>query len=220
MSDNLHIERVAAEQGARGLNCGGRSDAMRLLAAVLSESVIGAGCLEDMGKRASLLAWRLVPSSPLVPDWVTITPWTYDLSVAQDCDEGTRQQVVELLTDNGRVAHSARLLGRRVSLLAYAFRPQCDPAIEDVLPSLARLGELWQLKASNQRSAPSAALKALMDDMIVRASARMHRGGAAFTPWFSKSREASAVFAEAQEGNTNRGGQHRRNLRKETSETL
>ena len=73
----------------------------------------------------------------------------------------------------------------------------------DKLPTLGKLGELWGLSAENKRSAPSAALKVLMDDLIVKASGRMHHG-AAFTPWFAKSRAASVVFAEAQEGNTNR----------------
>ena len=205
MSDNSQIERLTVEQGHRGINSGDRSDALRLLTAILNEAVIGAASLQEMGARASVMCRRLVPAVAMVPlsmDELLLS-YAWDIMVPSDIAEMDRELVVELVTDSGRALRSARDLGRRVSLLAYAFRPQCAAEVEDVLPTLGKLGELWGLSAENKRSAPSAALKVLMDDLIVKASGRMHHG-AAFTPWFAKSRAASVVFAEAQEGNTNR----------------
>jgi hypothetical protein len=90
-------------------------------------------------------------------------------------------------------------MGRRASLLAYAFNR--GPVVRAALPSFEKIGELWGLTAANKRSAVSAAMNALRAELV--RSAGMPAG---FRFWFEKSPEARAVYAEVQMGNTNRAG--------------
>ena len=145
VSDNSQIERLTVEQGHRGINSGDRSDALRLLTAILNEAVIGAASLQEMGARASVMCRRLVPAVAMVPlsmDELLLS-YAWDMMVPSDIAEMDRELVVELVTDSGRALRSARDLGRRVSLLAYAFRPQCAAEVEDVLPTLGSVDAVW-----------------------------------------------------------------------------
>lgn len=97
-----------------------------------------------------------------------------------------------------------RLIGRRLSLLAYAFNR--GPVIREALPSLESIGRLWQLTAQNKRSAVCAAMQKLRDEIRRGGWMCGHRDMRSFKFWFEKSPDAKAVYAAAQRGNRNRGG--------------
>ena len=99
MSDNSQIERLTVEQGHRGINSGDRSDALRLLTAILNEAVIGAASLQEMGARASVMCRRLVPAVAMVPlsmDELLLS-YAWDMMVPSDIAEMDRELVVELV---------------------------------------------------------------------------------------------------------------------------
>ena len=93
----------------------------------------------------------------------------------------------------------AERIGRRASLLAYAFNR--GPVVRDALPNFATIGGLWELTAANKRSAVSAAMNKLREEMV-----RTAQVPAGFRFWFEKSPEARVVYAAAQMGNANRSG--------------
>lgn len=118
---------------------------------------------------------------------------------------------------------SPRAMGRRVSLLAYAGNK--SPNVRAALPSMEVIGELWQLRADNKRSAVCAALGKIRDQ--VQAS----RDAAGIAPglvqfFFQKRPETVAKYAAVQMGNSNRqdgmhandDADHQRTARREAAE--
>jgi len=97
-----------------------------------------------------------------------------------------------------------RYLGRRLSLMAYAFNRGF--VILRVFPSMESIGDLWELSADNKRSAVCAALVKLKAEILRSGWLREHRTMRSFKFWFEKSAEAKANYAEAQLGNANRLG--------------
>lgn len=97
-----------------------------------------------------------------------------------------------------------RYLGRRLSLMAYAFNRGF--VILRVFPSMESIGDLWELSADNKRSAVCAALVKLKAEILRSGWLREHRSMRSFKFWFEKSEEAKANYAEAQLGNANRLG--------------
>lgn len=90
-------------------------------------------------------------------------------------------------------------LGRRVSLLAYALNR--GVIIRAVLNSFETIGEKWGLTAENKRSAVSAAMNAVREEMV--RTGHLPRD---FRFWFEKDAEARLVYAQVQAGNGNRAG--------------
>lgn len=90
-------------------------------------------------------------------------------------------------------------LGRRVSLLAYALNR--GVIVREVLESFEVMGEKWGLRAENKRSAVSAAMNGLREEMV--RTGHLPEG---FRFWFEKCAEARLVYAQAQLGNGNRAG--------------
>lgn len=88
-------------------------------------------------------------------------------------------------------------MGRRASLLAYALNR--GVIIREALESFAVIGELWELRAENKRSAVSAAMNELRAELV-----KHGRLPAGFRFWFEKEAGARAVYAQAQVGNGNR----------------
>jgi hypothetical protein len=95
-----------------------------------------------------------------------------------------------------------RYLGRRLSLMAYAFNR--GAVILRVFPSMESIGHLWGLSADNKRSAVCAALVKLKKEILRGGWMTKHRRLNSFQFWFEKSEEAKANYAEAQMGNGNR----------------
>lgn len=90
-------------------------------------------------------------------------------------------------------------IGRWFMLVAYALCP--NPLTKAVLRNVEHIGELWELKARNKRSAVSAAMR------VLKAELKRHwRFDEEFHFWFEKSAAAKAVYARVQEGNENRRG--------------
>ncbi len=88
-------------------------------------------------------------------------------------------------------------IGRWFMLVAYALCP--NPLTKAVLRNVEHIGELWELKARNKRSAVSAAMR------VLKAELKRHwRFDEEFHFWFEKSAAAKAVYARVQEGNCNR----------------
>lgn len=118
----------------------------------------------------------------------------FDRLMLPTCDTAVR--VCEFVSAE---TWTLRWLGRRVTLLAYAF--DRSPMMRAALPSMERIGALWGLSAENTRSAVCAA--------FVKVKAELLRAGMVkqrFHFWFEKSDEAKVIYAQAQEGNHNRLG--------------
>ena len=73
--------------------------------------------------------------------------------------------------------------------------------IHEVLPSFESIGVLWKLKAANKRSAVSAAMNKLREELVKHGQLP-----SSFRFWFEKSPDARVVYEQAQMGNENRAG--------------
>lgn len=90
-------------------------------------------------------------------------------------------------------------IGRRASLLAYGLNR--GVIIREVLPSFESIGLLWELAAENKRSAVSAAMNKLREELVKHG--QLPR---TFRFWFEKTAEARVSYAVAALGNQNRAG--------------
>lgn len=95
--------------------------------------------------------------------------------------------------------HSAWMLGRRASLLAYALNRSV--IIREALPCFEEIGRLWQLRARNKRSAVCAAMNRLREEIVKAGNLP-----ATFRFWFEKRADARVVYSQCQTGNDNRHG--------------
>lgn len=113
---------------------------------------------------------------------------------ATDADAQEIMAVFDLLI--GREEQAARI-GRRVSLIAYALTP--NVVVMKSLPNLGGIGKLWELTASNKRSAVCEAMNVLRAELV-----RWSRLPRQFRFWFEKQHEARMAYAAAAMGNHNR----------------
>jgi hypothetical protein len=211
------LEDIAAMRG-RIDDRGERSDRLRLFTALLSRAIEGRPPVAVVGMRAWNYMELLMPTMPS-------GAWKIDAGDRREMRLALRSEILEpLLADevdvNDRVAvvefvagreTTFERLGRRVILLAYCFAPQLTDTARAAFngregrPSLEALGEWFALRARNKRAAPSHAIKKLIDELLTRGAARMHRG-TPFVPWHAKSRAAVVEYQRVQLGNQNRVG--------------
>lgn len=174
------------------------SGADELLMALLGNAVCGAEGIEEMGLRAWVMCARLAADACPAPSAAERRQMR---EAAVVC--GGRLELPaanpEVMGDVARmvVGHcvTAWAIGRRVSLLAYAFCPHDD--VLAVLRSFDHIGVLWKLQADNKRSAVCAAMKKLKEDIFRRRAWRV-------ALWFEKRETTIRKYEAAQIGNTNR----------------
>lgn len=203
MSNEHHD--IAAQRAAE-LGYGGTADAAAtrdaLFACVTNNAFKGRPSLIESGLRILIMAGRCcVPVPPLERAETLLLR-----KIAVQCNGGLSlppsedaRRVFELIL--GAEVTPWRI-GRRASLLAYGLNRSV--IIHEVLPSFECIGELWKLKASNKRSAVSAAMNKLRAELVKNGQLP-----STFRFWFEKTAEARAVYEQAQIGNTNRGGHNR-----------
>ncbi len=205
-SGNEHYD-VAALDLSRVDGAGERSWRVVLFSQVLVACVWGRPCLEVMGLRLWVLCERLVPGSmPGTSAGMRKRLGAAMVGVDMQVEPGEtsmedRARLVELL-----VGHEVepRRLGRRVTLLGYAF--ERGEVMRAALPSFEKIGELWGLRARNKRSAVSAAMRELVRTMVERGQMRGPAGHGLTELWFAKKRVTRERYALAQVGNGNRSG--------------
>lgn len=199
---------IAALDSSRVDGAGERSARVTLFSQVLVACVVDACSLKEMGLRAWLLCERLMPGC-LPPTRaklrkelhvVSTLCWDYLHIGVADATFEDRGQVVEMITGG---LSEALALGRRVSLLAYAY--ERGPVVRAALPSFEAIGKLWGLRARNPRSAVCAAMQAVVRGVVEKSQLRdMHDEMGLTEFWFAKKRVTRRRCEVAQMGNTNR----------------
>jgi hypothetical protein len=205
MSNEWHD--IAALNTSRTDGAGERSARATLLSQILTGCVVGRPDLADMGWRAWWLCEAAAPGSlPRVNgrDRQQLRRVAREGAVmmrvqALDMPLTERQRVVEIVL-GGEVL--PRKLGRRVTLLAYAF--ERGDAVRAVLPSFESIGGLWGLTAKNQRSAVCAAMDKTVRQMVERGQLRQRHYERLSELWFAKKRVTRERCEKAQIGNHNR----------------
>ncbi len=204
---NEHYD-VAALDPSRVDGAGERSARVTLFSQVLVACVVDAACLREMGLRAWVLCERLMPgclpktSARLRKDLrsVALMCWEHLRVGPVDASMDEQAQVVEMVI--GGLGDPLGL-GRRVSLLAYAY--ERGPVVRAALPSFEAIGKLWGLRARNPRSAVCAAMQAVVRGVVEKSQLRdMHDEMGLTEFWFAKKRVTRRRCEVAQRGNTNR----------------
>lgn len=209
MSNNEWCD-IAALRASRVDGAGERSWRVGLFSQVLVACVWGRPALEIMGLRLWVLCERLVPGSMgrtngRLRRRLQGAMLGVDLEVEPgETSVEDRVRLVELLR-GGEV--EPRRLGRRVTLLGYAF--ERGETMRATLPSFEAIGELWGLRAENKRSAVSAAMRELVRWMVERGQLRQSEGHELTELWFAKKRATRGRYAAAQVGNGNRAKKNR-----------
>lgn len=205
-SGNEHYD-IAALDSSRVDGAGERSWRVVLFSQVLVACVWGRPCLEVMGLRLWVLCERLCPgvmprtnaarrrelAACMVGVDLRIEPGETSLE--------DRARLVEILV--GREVEPRRL-GRRVTLLGYAF--DRGEVMRATLPSFESIGELWGLRARNKRSAVCEGMKVIVRSMVERGQLRSAEAHELSELWFAKKRATRERYAAAQVGNKNRRG--------------
>lgn len=171
-----------------------------LFQAVVCNAFAGAPPLEESGLRVLIMAHRDI----FFPGFEMSRKELEAMrKVAVQCNGGLRvppvaepRPVYELIIGGET---SAWRIGRRASLLAYALSR--NVIVREALPSFERIGELWELQATNKRSAVCAAMNKLRGELV-----RCGQLPSGFRFWFEKSADARLVYEQAQIGNQNRHG--------------
>jgi hypothetical protein len=174
-----------------------------LFAQVTNNAFAGRPLLVRAGARIWLMGYSLGLKMPKL-DRAGMTLMRSHLRVdAADCllmaggvEMGQRIAVFEMLVGGETTLWR---MGRRASLLAYALNR--GVIIREALESFAVIGELWELRAENKRSAVSAAMNELRAELVKHG--RLPPG---FRFWFEKEAGARAVYSMVQRGNCNRAG--------------
>ena len=204
---NEHYD-VAALDPSRVDGAGERSARVTLFSQVLVACVVDALSLREMGLRAYVMCERLSPgclprtSVKLRKDLrlVATMCWDYLQIGVAEATADDRAQVVELVI--GGLGDPLGL-GRRVSLLAYAY--ERGPVVRAALPSFEAIGKLWGLRARNPRSAVCAAMQAVVRGVVEKSQLRDIHDEMGLTEfWFAKKRVTRRRCEVAQRGNTNR----------------
>lgn len=196
---------LAALRTNRTDGAGPRSGRVTLLSQVLVACVTGKPALPDMGVRALFLVSRItpgigvkLPQRDLRRVVVQAGSALHGVSLSEVSLQD-RQHVAELVL-GGEL--EPRRLGRRVSLLAYAF--ERGDGVRSVLPSFESIGALWGLKARNQRSAVCAAMDKTVRQMVEKGQLRHCEYEQMTELWFAKKRVTRERYHVAQMGNDNR----------------
>lgn len=184
---------------------GPRSGRVTLLSQMLVACVAGRPALPDMGIRALFLVSKISPGAQVKVGLrdlrrvcVQAGAALHGVGLAEVSLE-ERQHVAELLL-GGEL--EPRKVGRRVSLLAYAF--ERGDGVRSVLPSFESIGSLWGLKARNQRSAVCAAMDKTVRQMVEKGQLRKCEYEQMTELWFAKKRSTRDRYHAAQIGNENR----------------
>lgn len=206
-----YLDRLALDP-SRTDGAGERTFRLGLFTQILAACVHDTRCLEVMGLRLLVLCARVLPGSVMrVKASVRRQMQAAEGSAfqmmrvnADGVDLEERMRVAELLLGTG--AHGIQhpgSLGRRVTLLAYAF---CrEPEVRAALPSFEVIGrDIWRLRATNPRSAVCAAMKKAVTEMVARGQLREKDAQALTDMWWAKKKATKAKYARAQMGNTNR----------------
>lgn len=189
---HFNLDAVVAREPAR------ESGADELLMALLGNAVCGAEGIEEMGLRAWIMCARLSAESCPMPR-AADKKRMREAAIVCGGRLGLPAANPEVKGDVARMVMghcvTAWAIGRRVSLLAYAFCPHDE--VLAVLRSFEHIGVLWRLRADNKRSAVCAAMKKLKEDIFRH---RAWRVGL----WFEKRETTVRKYEAAQIGNTNR----------------
>jgi hypothetical protein len=196
---------LAALRSNRTDGAGPRSGRVTLLSQVLVACVTGRPALPDMGIRALYLVSRITPGvavdlgqRELRKVLIQSGSALHGLGLSEVSLQ-ERQHVAELVL-GGEM--EPRRVGRRVSLLAYAF--ERGDGVRSVLPSFEAIGALWGLKARNQRSAVCAAMDKTVRQMVEKGQLRHCEYEQMSELWFAKKRVTRERYHVAQMGNENR----------------
>jgi len=219
MSNEWHD--IAALNPSRTDGAGERSERMTLLSQILTGCVAGRPVLADMGWRAW---WLCENAAPGALPRVRAAQRTQLRRVAREGAGVLRVQALDMpLTERQRVVEivlggevQPLKLGRRVTLLAYAF--ERGDAVRSVLPSFESIGGLWGLTAKNQRSAVCAAMDKTVRQMVERGQLRQRHYEQLSELWFAKKRVTRERCEKAQMGNHNR--KHEEDLTTSAAEQL
>ena len=206
MSNEWHD--IAALNPSRTDGAGERSARATLLSQILTGCVVGRPALVDMGWRAVWLCGAASPGS--VPLMRAKGARQHLRRVMREAGGALRVQALDMpLPERQRVVElvlggesEARRLGRRVTLLAYAF--ERGDAVRAVLPSFESIGGLWGLTAKNQRSAVCAAMDKTVRQLVERGQLRQRQYERLSELWFAKKRVTRERCEKAQMGNHNR----------------
>jgi hypothetical protein len=196
---------LAALRTNRTDGAGPRSGRVTLLSQVLVACVTGRPALPDMGIRALFLIGRIVPGVQVDVGRRELRRVCLESGTALhgvglgEVSLEERQHVAELVLGGER---EPRRVGRRVSLLAYAF--ERGDGVRSVLPSFEAIGALWGLKARNQRSAVCAAMDKTVRQMVEKGQLRSCDYEQMTELWFAKKRVTRERYHAAQIGNENR----------------
>jgi|GEM_PF-4192054 len=203
MSNEHHdmAARRAAELGYGGTaDAGATRDA--LFACITNNAFKGRPSLIESGLRILIMAGRCCVPVPTLERAETMML----RKIAVQCNGGLSLPPSEDARRVFELIMGAEVLpwriGRRASLLAYGLNRSV--IIHEVLPSFESIGELWKLKAANKRSAVSAAMNKLREELVKHGQLP-----SSFRFWFEKSPDARVVYEQAQMGNENRGGHNR-----------
>lgn len=121
------------------------------------------------------------------------------LASGLDWEPVAGEQLLRLVTLRGWEAYD---VARRVLCLLYAVTP--DKSLRPPMAqSLGKIGEALGLRASNPRSGPSAAVKAVVGELLA-AMQRCDRAATQGKLWFQKSADCKARLRESMLGKTNR----------------
>jgi len=202
------LDRAALDPG-RVDGAGERTFRAALLNQVLAACVSDRPALRVMGLRAMILCSRMLPGClPRLTAALRQEMSAAEIGAhasmrinAADIELDEMQRVVDLILHGPK--HEPEDIGRRVTLLAYAF---CrESAVRAALPSFEVIGrEIWGLRARNPRSAVCAAMKAVVTSMVRRGQLRENAARELTEMWFAKRAATRAKYHTAQQGNGNR----------------
>lgn len=196
------------DEGGRSKDEGRAAVAFGFFVRVLGNAVESRPTLEEMGYRVWIMASRVAPAqcphsrrADLMEMRRIAGMCNGHLSLGA-VDAETAGDVFDFVFGGEK---TARLIGRRVSILAYGFNKSA--VVRAALPSMESIGRLWNLRARNKRSAVSAAAKKMLRDMQERLAQRRGHGAArAVEFWFAKKKATREKYEAAQMGNGNRLG--------------
>lgn len=191
---------------------GERTFRLALFTQMLAACVHDTKLLRTMGLRLLVLCARVLPGSV---GKVTAamrkemrasesTAFAMMRVKADEVDLEERMRVVDLLLGQHRHEdQDPKKLGRRVTLLAYAFCRESE--VRAALPSFEYIGEyIWGLKAQNKRSAVCAAMHKAVIEMVERGQLKERDAATLTDLWFAKKQVTKAKYVIAQMGNRNR----------------
>lgn len=165
----------------------------------LGNAVEGRPPMEEMGYRVWIMAARVGAACP--PPTAQDRRRMREIAGACNGHLGLGEAAPAVVRDAFEIIigpeETARGMGRRATLLAYAFNRSAS--VRAALPSFESIGVLWGLRAKNKRSAVCAAM-----DKLTGALGRRARHPVEL--WFRKKEITRRKYEAAQMGNGNRGG--------------